>query len=117
MAPAAAVDGRPATEPLSVSLYQEANRFRGYANLFTLLTLLGAIAIGYVTSQETNCDFVGLSPGCETTQDGATFALVTFSSFIGGILFVLPLRSSASVLTGVARLLESQEEAGPPSST
>lgn len=103
----------PQEEPLSQALYQEASKFTGYANIFTILTLLGAIGIGYVASQETSCNLFGSVPSCETTQDGATFAIVTLSAFVGGMLFVLPLRSASSILTGVARLLDHEERAGP----
>lgn len=91
--------------PLSSRLVKASADFDTYATLFTVLTALGALAIGWATSQVTTCT----SFSCTTETDGAAFVIGTAASFVGGMLLVLPLRGIATLLLGVADLVEANE--------
>lgn len=96
----------PVAKSLDEHLSEEATKFKGYSSLFMLLSLLGALGLGWVSAQNRVCDLSGFGGiTCETETDGATFAIVAVVSFAWSMLFVLPLRGIAALLAGVASLL------------
>ena len=50
--------------------------------------------------------------GCDTTTDGATFAIVAGAYFLGGLIVVLPLYGISRLMLGLAELLPESEASG-----
>ncbi len=73
-----------------------------------MLTGIGAVALGYNAAQVADC----AGYGCDTTTDGATFAIVAGAYFLGGLILVLPVYGISRLMLGLAELLPESEAPG-----